>query len=988
MNESLLRGSLAGLGVATVLLGSLAHDPALTTTVETPTHARVNAFGRGAQDSVALAPADDRLMVIWRSARQHEGRAAVRGRILDADGLPQTAELEFDLGQPHGDGGSAVRSAPHTWASWQGYPEHGADRVVWLRRLDRADAFRVDAAPGEQLAPTLVEGTAGGVTVAWLQADGPTLHACARSFDAEGRARAPRVVLGAAQSLAAVRRADGRTAIVWAAPAPDHAGTIRVAHVDAAGRFCGDSVALISGAALAPSVAATADGGLALAWLQPRDASFAVHGALVDARGHRTALQIAVPAPGQHLNAATCAAGAAGQVAFAWNEHDLTSQRCRVQVRRLGSSGLGEPVTLAPHGALASDSRCRALWHGDALAVAWSGNTDGGAEIDAHVSLLRPQTPANVAKAERLRAGWAKQATPAAPDTEAPHTVTHGSAPAIPHDPPRFEPTQQPQPEGSTPLAVGPDFTFTAITNTGWSPPDPHLAVGPNHVVTTTNGGLAFFTKTGTRTFFQTISGATGFWGSLGATNFVFDPEVHWDPWANRFVAFACERTVSSGTGLSYFVIAYSDDADPNGTWHRYRIDVTAAGGGGDIDSPNLGIDQNAVYLTADFFTGGQKYLVFMADKTPLLSGQPLGTTRNLLISGSQSFGLPVLWGAGNAMYLIEHFEAAANTTVRLHAITNALTTPTRTTFTLTVPSYGRPVTATAGTSSITTFDARFWSCTFRDGYLWACHHHAVGALNAVRWYQVDVRNWPGSGTPALVQSGTVTAPNAHCTFNSIAVNSRGDALMTFARSSAAERISIARTYRLATDPLGTMRPMRIVANSPSTTTGSRWGDYSAVAPDPADDDVLWYTHENIPATAWATVIGRRELRDWLTADVATLSAASGGAVAFELEAPSASAGDNYLLLGSFSGTSPGTPLGPVTLPINFDGWSGAILATITSPLFTNFVGVLDANACATAGLNVPPVPPLNGLTMHYAFATWTTDWRFASNAVGITFTP
>ena len=70
------------------------------------------------------------------------------------------------------------------------------------------------------------------------------------------------------------------------------------------------------------------------------------------------------------------------------------------------------------------------------------------------------------------------------------------------------------------PAGVG----FPGINNTGWIPPDPHMAVGPQHVVVMTNGAIAFFTKTGTFQFQDQIEGAGGFWGSLGATGFVFDP--------------------------------------------------------------------------------------------------------------------------------------------------------------------------------------------------------------------------------------------------------------------------------------------------------------------------------------------------------------------------------------------------------------------------------------------------------------------------------
>ena len=51
-------------------------------------------------------------------------------------------------------------------------------------------------------------------------------------------------------------------------------------------------------------------------------------------------------------------------------------------------------------------------------------------------------------------------------------------------------------------------FGFTGIFDTGWTPPDPEMAVGPDHVVLMTNGKIAFFTKTGTQTFEDEIAAA------------------------------------------------------------------------------------------------------------------------------------------------------------------------------------------------------------------------------------------------------------------------------------------------------------------------------------------------------------------------------------------------------------------------------------------------------------------------------------------------
>ena len=146
------------------------------------------------------------------------------------------------------------------------------------------------------------------------------------------------------------------------------------------------------------------------------------------------------------------------------------------------------------------------------------------------------------------------------------------------------------------------------------------MAAGPGQVVVIANGEIAFFDKDGTNTFRDEIEDSFGFWGSLGTTNFVFDPEVIYDPHTDRFMAMANERS-SSGPGNSYYLLAISDDSDPNGLWHKYRINATpTASGGKDIDSPNIAVDDEVIYLTADFFNPDRLH-VMMVDKASVIDG-------------------------------------------------------------------------------------------------------------------------------------------------------------------------------------------------------------------------------------------------------------------------------------------------------------------------------------------------------------------------------
>lgn len=127
-----------------------------------------------------------------------------------------------------------------------------------------------------------------------------------------------------------------------------------------------------------------------------------------------------------------------------------------------------------------------------------------------------------------------------------------------------------------------------------------------------------------------------------------------------------------------------------------------------------------------------------------------------------------------------------------------------------------------------------------------------------------------------------------------------------------------------------------------------------------------------------------------LLIDTSVLSAAQGGTVNFTLDAGTANGNRNYLLLGSVTGTSPGTPLpgGLVTIPLNRDWFTDYILARLNTSVFSNFLGTLGAAGGAMSALNAPPLHSnWIGKTLHFAYAL-DNPWDYASDAVEIEIVP
>ncbi|HKB16248.1 MAG TPA: hypothetical protein VKF62_09280 [Planctomycetota bacterium] len=108
-----------------------------------------------------------------------------------------------------------------------------------------------------------------------------------------------------------------------------------------------------------------------------------------------------------------------------------------------------------------------------------------------------------------------------------------------------------------------------------------------------------------------------------------------------------------------------------------------------------------------------------------------------------------------------------------------------------------------------------------------------------------------------------------------------------------------------------------------------------------------------------------------------------GGIQSLVVDVGPAYAGDLYLVLTNFTGTTPGFSVAGIPIPLNFDLLIEISLVSANSALFVNNVGTLDANGRGFAALNLPVLPPgasglglnsaaviLDSTTMYPTFAT------------------
>ena len=814
---------------------------------------QANQFTSSQQAHVTVGVDDqDRVLVAWDSRRQQAGRYGVYGRWADLSG--QLIGDEFPINQ-HVEGHQkqpslAVDPTGGFWVAWTSTGQDGQAGGIVARKFDgtswHSELAVNEHRAGHQTQPSLAVNQDGVPLFAWLTQTSEGYRVAVRGLDAATMPSNPERLLESAGEAALPRVVSlpcGHFAVVWQLTT-DQPDGLMLQVVDSTGRPVRAATRLAGPGCIETSIDRLPDGAI-VAWMNPGADQYTIQTQKLDIEGRPVGMPQVIEATRQTdawISGAHVAAQPDGSWTVVWNEDRSTDGKQRVRLQEFNSMGqpFGEPQWLdhsldAGHKvAVAATTPAIAVSSSGRRVVGFTGVGAGEDTSAANVMILDPVVADHAVTTE----------------STVPATMV-----AMVPSPPTFDPDfipLDPMPR----RAGAEDHDFEGITSTGWNPPDPDIAVGPDQVVEVVNGGIAAYTFEGTQLFEQPIEGGGGFWGSVGAPGFVFDPEVIWDPHARRFVAMANARSGSD----SYFLLAVSATDQADGLWHKYLLDVSDFDS--NIDSPNLSVDDRFIYVSADFFSP-DKYLILCIKKDPALVGDPL-TWKQLSLSGAgnQSLGMPVSWDPEVPQYLLQSSEGTANgvgfNEIRLHAIANPDLDPVLQSIDIPVAVYSYPTQPPqqGTTDRPFLFEPRFWSCIQRGGSIWAVHHVNNDRVR-VRWYEIRLNGWPNGFTaPSVAQWGEIDAGQGiHTYFPAITVDALGNAAVTFARSSANEYISMYTAKRAVDDPAGSFQPMQLVKASSAPDTSGRWGDYAGASPDPDAQGRLWLAHEWTNGGGWRTWI-------------------------------------------------------------------------------------------------------------------------------------
>ncbi len=417
---------------------------------------------------------------------------------------------------------------------------------------------------------------------------------------------------------------------------------------------------------------------------------------------------------------------------------------------------------------------------------------------------------------------------------------------------------------------------FPGIPQTNSIPPDPIIAVGPNHVVACVNSRFSIWDKNGV--LLKSIDADQ--WCSYVLANpGAFDPQIIYDHFEGRW--FMLWDNVNTTAQTAFFIIFISDDNDPLGTWYGYKLDartngntVTSTWG----DYPQIGFDDKAIYINSRqfYFTGGKLYdkiRILIKSELYAANGGPLSWKDlwGITIPGTSTFAdvvhPSIQYGISNEHYFIWAARSGGNF-YGYYVLTNVLTNPTLTGRQIATAFYGQTPNANqlgGGSLLIETNGSHVKTAPiYRNGFLYFTHsirNTNFPSYASIRYVKLNVTN------NTIVENYELGADRFWYFYPTIAVDPEGNIGITASRSGLDEYIGSFYISRKANDPPG-LSGARLISPGLGNyvkdfgSGRNRWGDYLGIYVDPSDEYNFWLFPQHAAATnTWGTTVAQIRVR-------------------------------------------------------------------------------------------------------------------------------
>ena len=402
----------------------------------------------------------------------------------------------------------------------------------------------------------------------------------------------------------------------------------------------------------------------------------------------------------------------------------------------------------------------------------------------------------------------------------------------------------------------------------GSFPPDPCGDVGPNHYIQAYNAAYVIYDKQG-----NTLAGPTNLnllFGAVPGSNCNSgDPIVLYDEQADRWVIIE----FSLCNPNQYVLFAVSQTADPTGSWYSYSFDTDET-----PDYEKVGVWRDGYYMATNTSPGKDIYVVERSvmltgganpkmvgfdnawrpastQSSPFMCVPPVDNDGTFAPAGSPglfiAFNDDAVGGGSDQLWI---YELAVNWSNTAASTFNRVQQLNVAAFDSNFGSSWDNI-AQQGTAQeldgvpIIIMNAPQYRNFGTYQTIVCCHTVDVNNTDraGIRWYELrrTTGNW------SIRQQGTFS-PDAHSRWmGSIRLNNHNEIGLGYSISSSSLYPGIRYCGQDAIEYAKASGVMNVaettIANGSYSQTGmNRWGDYTSLNVDPADERVFWYTNMHV----------------------------------------------------------------------------------------------------------------------------------------------
>ena len=418
--------------------------------------------------------------------------------------------------------------------------------------------------------------------------------------------------------------------------------------------------------------------------------------------------------------------------------------------------------------------------------------------------------------------------------------------------------------------------SFDGIPQQNGIPPDPYIAVGPNHIISIVNSVFCIWDKNGG--LLKTISGDQFFTPVVPGVS-TFDPKILYDHFSKRWVMVWLHADQTNKK--AYFLLAVSASDNPLGNWCTWAL-PSSLNGATTVDQwgdyQGVGYDDSCIYITSNQFSNAgtfQYAKIRIVPKAQLYNNTAGAVVWNDLwniqlpsYGGSIFCVRPSIARDHESGYYLTFIPNYSANFIAVYKISNPATSPSLSGNILTVNNFypasnagqlgGGSMLLEGGGGQLRNepkvMDNKMWlTHTVRNPY--------ATSNSAVRYLQVDLTG----AVPVLLKDQLLGASGFWHFYSALDVDKDQNVAITYSRSGNTEYAGAYYTYGYRND--AALRNSNVLQAGRANyvkdygSGRNRWGDYNGIIIDPSDSSSFWLFGEYVSAKdTWGTWTGEMRL--------------------------------------------------------------------------------------------------------------------------------